>query len=163
MCSARLCWSSAQRISEGLTCPVVLISPYWEQSFCLPSVMGNVKGSFSQRLCLAFFNRGNCVWWSWSFLFPYPFASLPDTPFLLPFCCLLGRKGDYFDVTLNISCPVFHLQNCSVSVSGSLLPTWCSANCLNRLCRSFAGVGEISEVRRWHKWQFLMTRHGGVM
>lgn len=108
-------------------CPVVLISPYWEEGFCLPSVMGNV----AKRLCFdwragkAFLNQGNCVWWSWSFLFPSPFVSLPECPFLMTFCCLLGRNWDYFDITAIISYLIFHLQNLSVSVSGSPLPTWC--------------------------------------
>lgn len=130
---------------------------------------GTLRAHVAKGLCFAwwlwkaFFNQGNCVWWSWSFLFASPFASLPDTLSLLTFCCLLGRNWDYFGVTLIISYPIFHLQNCSVSVSDSLLPTWCSANCLIRLRGSFAGVGEISKVRRWHKRQFLMTRHGGVM
>lgn len=111
-----------------------------------PVSWGILRAHVAKRLCFAwwprkaFFNQGNCVWWSWSFLFPSPFLS-PWPPFLLTFCCLLGRDWDYFDVTLIISYPVFHLEKRSISVSGSPSPTWCSANCLVRHRRFFAAVG----------------------
>ena len=150
-------------------CPVVLISPYWQQSFCLRSVIGNVKSSRSQKT--GFF--------------------LPDglgTPSLIGEILSGGAEAFSFHLPLPLSLTPF-FADCLLPIGQELRLIWCYHNpilsyflspkllyfsqwltvinlvfcsCLVRLHRSFAEVKEISKAWHWHKCQFLMTKHDGV-